>query len=217
MIAATLTTRLAQDGIRKSTVTTFTLAFLFYNLKFLSGVDTGRRPSAVARPARAEGLLDPPDRRAVHPRDREPRARRSEDRPHGRGLRGDPRCDSRGHVRRRDRRLSNRAAGATAAWRRRRHAPYGWRIGSVLAASIALYLAARANWHVAYIACAVLVLPAMAVALLLGAGYQPVEDLLPLVAGQPGPGPVRGQRQPAPALPGRPMSCNANSSSARSR
>ena len=35
MIAATLTTRLAQDGIRKSTVTTFTLAFLFYNLKFL--------------------------------------------------------------------------------------------------------------------------------------------------------------------------------------
>jgi PAT family beta-lactamase induction signal transducer AmpG len=35
MIAATLTTRLAQDGIRKSTVTAFTLTFLVYNLKFL--------------------------------------------------------------------------------------------------------------------------------------------------------------------------------------
>ena len=35
MIGATLTTRLAQDGITKSTVTTFALAFLVYNFKFL--------------------------------------------------------------------------------------------------------------------------------------------------------------------------------------
>src|SRR5688572_30509612 len=35
MIGATLTTRLAQAGIQKSTVTAFTLAFLAYNLKFL--------------------------------------------------------------------------------------------------------------------------------------------------------------------------------------
>ncbi len=35
MIGATLTTRLAQDGIDKSTVTAFALAFLVYNLKFL--------------------------------------------------------------------------------------------------------------------------------------------------------------------------------------
>src|SRR5207237_8375115 len=35
MIGATLTTRLAQDGIDKKTVTAFTLAFLVYNLKFL--------------------------------------------------------------------------------------------------------------------------------------------------------------------------------------
>ena len=33
MIGATLTTRLAQDGIDKKTVTAFTLAFLVYNLK----------------------------------------------------------------------------------------------------------------------------------------------------------------------------------------
>ena len=35
MIAATLTTRLAQDGIDKKTVTAFTRSFLVYNLKFL--------------------------------------------------------------------------------------------------------------------------------------------------------------------------------------
>ena len=35
MIAATLTTRLAQDGIVKSSITAFSLAFLVYNLKWL--------------------------------------------------------------------------------------------------------------------------------------------------------------------------------------
>ena len=45
---------------------------------------------------------------------------------------------------------------------------YGWRIGSVLAASLALVVAARANWHAAYIACAVFALPAMAVGLIVG-------------------------------------------------
>src|SRR5215470_3216520 len=35
MIGATLTTRLAQDGIDKKSVTAFSLAFLAYNLKFL--------------------------------------------------------------------------------------------------------------------------------------------------------------------------------------
>jgi PAT family beta-lactamase induction signal transducer AmpG len=33
MIGATLTTRLKQDGIDRSTITAFTLAFLVYNLK----------------------------------------------------------------------------------------------------------------------------------------------------------------------------------------
>src|SRR5215212_6439399 len=35
MIGATLTTRLKQDGINKSTITAFTLVFLAYNFKFL--------------------------------------------------------------------------------------------------------------------------------------------------------------------------------------
>jgi len=45
---------------------------------------------------------------------------------------------------------------------------YGWRIGSVAAASIALVLASRAGWSVAYIACAGLALPAMITGLLMG-------------------------------------------------
>src|SRR5690606_11388729 len=35
LIGATLTTRLAQDGITKSSITAFSLAFLVYNLKWL--------------------------------------------------------------------------------------------------------------------------------------------------------------------------------------
>ena len=35
MIGATLTTRLAQDGLSKKSVTAFSLAFLVYNFKFL--------------------------------------------------------------------------------------------------------------------------------------------------------------------------------------
>src|SRR5690349_22607148 len=46
MIGATLTTRLAQDGIDKRSVTAFSLAFLVYNLKFLWApvVDRARLP-----------------------------------------------------------------------------------------------------------------------------------------------------------------------------
>src|SRR5690348_1884931 len=46
MIGATLTTRLAQQGIRKSAVTAFALTFLAYNFKFLWAplVDTVRLP-----------------------------------------------------------------------------------------------------------------------------------------------------------------------------
>src|SRR5215207_5806233 len=46
MIGATLTTRLAQYGIRKSAVTMFALTFLAYNFKFLWAplVDTVRVP-----------------------------------------------------------------------------------------------------------------------------------------------------------------------------
>jgi PAT family beta-lactamase induction signal transducer AmpG len=45
---------------------------------------------------------------------------------------------------------------------------YGWRIGSVLAGALALVIAARSNWHVAYLACVIFALPAMIVAIVRG-------------------------------------------------
>ena len=168
MIGATLTTRLKQDGLTKSTITAFALAFLVYNLKPLWAwmVDGVRLPvighlgqrvswillagamviAAVANLA----LVDP----ATH--------------------------------------LSATAvaailvgfAGATYdividAYRIETLEPYqmgvgsgmtqyGWKIGSVMAGSLALVLAARTDWHVAYLACIVFALPAMIVALVRG-------------------------------------------------
>ena len=50
MIGATLTTRLAQDGIDKKTVTAFTLAFLVYNLKvFWAWIVDGVRLPVLGR------------------------------------------------------------------------------------------------------------------------------------------------------------------------
>ncbi len=168
MIGATLTTRLKQDGLTKATITAFTLAFLVYNLKPLWAwmVDGVRLPvigrlgqrvswillagilviAAVANLA----LVDP---------------------------------------------ATNLSATATAAilvgfagatydividaYRIETLEPYqmgvgsgmtqyGWKIGSVLAGSLALVLAARTDWHVAYLACIVFALPAMIVALVRG-------------------------------------------------
>jgi PAT family beta-lactamase induction signal transducer AmpG len=45
---------------------------------------------------------------------------------------------------------------------------YGWRIGSVVAAALALVIAGRWGWQVGYIVCAALALPAMLVGLVLG-------------------------------------------------
>src|SRR5690606_33858850 len=45
---------------------------------------------------------------------------------------------------------------------------YGWRIGSVAAGSLALYLAAGHGWQIAYLACAVFALPAMLTGLFVG-------------------------------------------------
>ena len=45
---------------------------------------------------------------------------------------------------------------------------YGWRIGSVSAGALALFLAARFGWELAYLACAVFALPAMVTGLIMG-------------------------------------------------
>jgi len=45
---------------------------------------------------------------------------------------------------------------------------YGWRIGSTAAGALALVLAERMGWNIAYIACAAFALPAMIAALIMG-------------------------------------------------
>lgn len=168
MIGATLTTRLAQDGIDKKAVTAFTLAFLVYNLKPLWAwlVDGVRLPVIGRMGQRVSWML----------------------------LAGalvmaavvnlalvDPKAS-----------LINTAyaailvglAGATFdividAYRIELLEPrqlgtgsgmsqYGWRIGSAGAGALALIVAARFGWSAAYIACAGLALPAMVTALIAG-------------------------------------------------
>lgn len=168
LIAATLTTRLAQDGIDKKTVTAFSLVFLAYNFKFLWAwiIDGVRLPligrlgqrvswmvltgvlviAAVANLA----LVDP--------------------------------AANIGWVA--TSAILVGIAGATFdividAYRIETLRPdqlgvgsgmsqYGWRIGSAGAGALALVVAARAGWEVAYMTCAAFALPAMLTALVLG-------------------------------------------------
>lgn len=168
MIGATLTTRLAQDHIQKSTITAFTLAFLVYNLKFLwswlvDGVHLpvlGRLGQRVSWMILAGALvfLAVINLALV-----------------------DPAKDIGATV---VAAVLVGAAGATFdividAFRIETLKPYqlgtgsgmsqyGWRIGSAGAGGIALFVAARHGWTAAYVACAFLVLPAVLTALLMG-------------------------------------------------
>ena len=168
MIGATLTTRLAQDGIDKKSVTAFSLAFLVYNIKFLWAplIDRmhlpllgrfGQRRSwlwlsaaAVAAAVVFLGLTDPAASLS---------------------------------------RVATAAilvgiAGATFdividAYRIELLKPeqlgvgsgmsqYGWRIGSVSAGALALLVAGSAGWGMAYSLCAMFALPAVVAGLWLG-------------------------------------------------
>ncbi|PZU76134.1 MAG: MFS transporter [Sphingomonas sp.] len=168
MIAATLTTRLAQDGIDKKTVTAFSLAFLVYNLKFLWAwmIDGVRLPVIGGLGQRVSWLL----------------------------LTGvlviaavtnlalvDPRADIAAAA---TAAILVGAAGATFdividAYRIEILEPrqlgvgsgmsqYGWRIGSAGAGALALVVAARHGWTAGYLACAALALPAMLAGLIVG-------------------------------------------------
>jgi PAT family beta-lactamase induction signal transducer AmpG len=168
MIAATLTTRLAQDGIDKRSITAFSLAFLVYNLKWLWAwvVDGIRLPIIGRFGQRVSWLL----------------------------LSGtlvvvsivnlalvDPTTSLMGAA---QAAILVAVAGATFdividAYRIESLEPsqlgvgsgmsqYGWRIGSVAAGALALVIAARQGWELAYMACAAFALPAMLVGLILG-------------------------------------------------
>jgi PAT family beta-lactamase induction signal transducer AmpG len=168
MIGATLTTRLKQDSIDRSTITAFTLAFLIYNLKPLWSwvVDGVRLPllgrfgqrvswvllvgTLLVAAVAGLGIVDPTASLGA-------------------------------------------AAAATIlvafaaatfdividAYRIELLEPhqlgvgsgmsqYGWRIGSAGAGAVALVIAARVGWQAAYIACAALAFPAMLTALVMG-------------------------------------------------
>ncbi|WP_017665342.1 AmpG family muropeptide MFS transporter [Porphyrobacter sp. AAP82] len=168
LIGATLTSRLAQDGIDKKTVTAFTLVFLAYNLKWLWAwvIDGVRLPVIGALGQRVSWML----------------------------LVGvlvmaavanlalvDPAADIAWVA---TSAILVGIAGATFdiiidAYRIETLRPdqlgvgsgmtqYGWRIGSAGAGALALVVAARAGWEVAYLACAAFALPAMLTALVLG-------------------------------------------------
>jgi PAT family beta-lactamase induction signal transducer AmpG len=168
MIGATLTTRLKQDGIDKSTITAFALVFLMYNLKFLwawiiDGVRLpllgrlGQRVSwmlvtgvAVMAAVANLALVDPADgiggvvTAAILV-----------------GIAGasfDIVIDAS-----RIEYLEPRQLGVGSGM-----SQYGWRIGSAGAGALALVVASRSGWEAAYLACAALALPAMLTALILG-------------------------------------------------
>ena len=168
MIGATLTTRLAQAGIQKSTVTAFTLAFLAYNLKFLwAWVVDGVRIPVLGRLGQrvswliAAGLLV---MAAV-----------------ANLALQDPTADV---TRTAVAAILVAVAGATFdividGYRIELLEPrqlgvgsgmsqYGWRVGSVAAGTLALFLAAREGWQAAYLACALFALPAMLAGLVMG-------------------------------------------------
>ncbi len=168
MIGATLTTRLAQDGIDKRTVTAFTLAFLVYNLKVFWAwiVDGVRLPLLGRLGQRVSWLL----------------------------LAGTAVIAAVVNLALVDPAASIQAtivaavlvgiAGATYdividAYRIETLKPsqlgvgsgmsqYGWRIGSAAAGALALLIAGRMGWSAAYIACAAFALPAILTGLIVG-------------------------------------------------
>lgn len=184
MIGATLTTRLAQDGIDKKTVTAFALAFLAYNLKVLWAwiVDGVRIPLLGRLGQRVSWLL----------------------------LAGaaviaavvnlalvDPSASIQATV---IAAVLVGVAGATFdividAYRIETLQPhqlgvgsgmsqYGWRIGSATAGAVALVVAGRWGWSAAYVACAAFALPAMLTGLIVGepARHRVVNDKQGLAA-----------------------------------
>jgi len=168
LLAATLTTRLAQDGIEKATVTAFTLAFLVYNFKWLWAwiIDSVKLPVIGRLGMRVSWML------VI-------------------GLvviaatinlaLADPKQDI---VWVAISAVMLGAAGATFdividAYRIETLKPYqlgvgsgmsqyGWRIGAAGAGALALVVAARSDWTMAYAVCSIFALPAMLTALILG-------------------------------------------------
>ena len=168
MIGATLTTRLAQDNITKSTVTAFALAFLVYNLKFLWAwvVDGVRLPLLGRLGQRVSWLIFSGVlvmAAVANLAFQDPGASIAQTALAAilvgvAGATFDIVID--GY---RIELLEPRQLGVGSGM-----SQYGWRIGSVAAGALALVLAARVGWEIAYLACAMFALPAMLTGLVMG-------------------------------------------------
>ena len=168
MIGATLSTRLAQDGIDKKSVTAFTLAFLVYNLKpFWAWVVDGVRLPLIGRLGqRVSWLLlagvmvmaAVANLAIVDPRASLLATAQAAILVGFAGATFDIVIDAY-----RIELLEPRQLGPGAGM-----SQYGWRIGSVAAGGLALVLAARFGWTIGYLACAAFALPAMIAGLVMG-------------------------------------------------
>lgn len=168
MIGATLTTRLAQDGIDKKAVTAFTLAFLVYNLKWLWAwvVDGVRIPVLGRLGQRVSWLLLAGvfviaaviNLALVDPQTSLLQTAYAAILVGAAGATFDIVID--GY---RIELLKPRQLGAGSGM-----SQYGWRIGSAGAGALALIIASRMGWEAAYLACAGLALPAMLTGLFMG-------------------------------------------------
>ena len=168
MIGATLTTRLAQHGISKSAVTAFALTFLAYNFKFLWApmVDNVRLPLIgrwgqrrswlwltgvlVMAAVTFLGIADPDEALYV--------VAIAAILVGVAGATFDIVIDAY-----RIELLEPRQLGVGSGM-----SQYGWRIGAAVAGGLALILAIRVGWTVAYVTCAAFALPAMLVGALMG-------------------------------------------------
>ena len=168
LIAATLTTRLAQDGINKRAVTAFALAFLVYNLKWLWAwvVDGVRLPIIGRLGQRVSWLLlagvlaaaSIVNLALVDPAESLAATAVAAILVAVAGATYDIVIDAY-----RIESLEPRQLGVGSGM-----SQYGWRIGSVTAAALALVVAQRASWQTAYLVCALFAIPAMLVGLLYG-------------------------------------------------
>ena len=168
MIAATLTSRLAQDGIKKSAVTAFAFTFLAFNFKWIWAplVDNVRLPGLNRFGQRRAwlwlvgvlvmfavvflGSLDPASQL--------PTVAAAAILVGVVAATNDIIIDAY-----RIELLEPRQLGVGAGM-----SQYGWRIGSAGAAALALVIAGRADWSIAYYTCALLALPAMLVGVVMG-------------------------------------------------
>src|SRR4051794_3422489 len=161
MIAATLTTRLAQYGIRKSAVTAFALTFLAYNVKWLWAplVDTVRLPLIGRFGQRRSWLwfvgvlvmLAVTFLGSVDPKTALPVVATAAILVGVAGATFDIVIDAY-----RIELLEPRQLGVGSGM-----SQYGWRIGAASAGAVALVIAARYGWAPAYAVCALFALPAM--------------------------------------------------------